>query len=123
MTGLVILQHIIDILESNTELTEIVNNKIFVQIAEENTTFPFVVLKRDSLQVEYIKNNAVQDNVEISINIAATTYKQAVQIAELIRQKLELYTDTTIKQCRITNISEDFFENAFVQVLQFNIII
>lgn len=123
MSSLSILQHIINILESNVELNDIIKDKIFVQIAEENTTFPFIVLKRDNITVSYVKKNAIEDNVDISINIAALTYKQVIQISEIVRKELELYEDEVIKQCRITNISEDYFENAFVQILQFNVII
>lgn len=123
MSSLSILQHIINILESNVELNDIIKDKIFVQIAEENTTFPFIVLKRDNITVSYVKKNAIEDNVDISINIAGLTYKQVIQISEIVRKELELYEDEVIKQCRITNISEDYFENAFVQILQFNVII
>lgn len=122
MTSLGILQHIIDILEQDTELKEIIKNKIYVHIAEENTTFPFAVLKRENLTVTYVKKNVVEDSIDISINIASTTYKQVIQIAELIRKDLELKEDDIIKQCRLLNVTEDYIENAYVQILTFNIL-
>lgn len=122
MTSLGILQHIIDILEQDSELKEIIKNKIYVQIAEEKTTFPFAVIKRDSLIPTYVKKNVVEDSIDISINIASMTYKQVIQIAELIRKDLELKEDDIIKQCRLLNVTEDYIENAYVQILTFNIL-
>lgn len=123
MTSISILQYIITILEKNSNLTNILKKQIFVQIAEENTTFPFLVLKRDNIIPTYVKKNAVEDSVDISINIAALTYKQAIEIAEIVRKELETRVDEVIKQCRITSINEDYVDNAFIQILNFNIIL
>lgn len=122
MTSLGTLQHIIDILEQDTELKEIIKDKVYVHIAEENTTFPFLLLKRENLTVTYVKKNVVEDSIDISINIASMTYKQVIQIAELIRKDLELKEDDIIKQCRLLNVTEDYLENAYVQILTFNIL-
>lgn len=117
-----ILQHIISILAQNTELKEIIKEKIFVHIAEENTTFPFVICKRENLTPSYVKKNVIEDNVDITVNIASTTYKQVIQIAELIRKNLENKEDDIIKQCRLVNVTEDYIENAYVQTLNFSLI-
>lgn len=93
-----------------------------MQIAEENTTFPFIVCKRETLIPTYVKKNVVEDSIDISVNIASITYKQVIQIAELIRKDLELKEDEMIKQCRLINVTEDYIENAYVQILQFNIL-
>ena len=100
MSALNILHNIYNILHSDNEVDKLIGNDIYIQIAEENTTFPFVVLKRENLQTDYVKNNVAVDNVDISVNIAATTYRESIDIAEAVRNVLVNYSDTNIQQCR-----------------------
>ena len=79
------------------------------------------MLKRENLQTDYVKNNVAVDNVDISVNIAATTYKESIDIAEAIRNVLVNYSDTSIQQCRMISATEDFVENTYIQQLNFSL--
>lgn len=121
MSALNILHNIYNILHSDNGVNNLIDNDIYIQIAEENTTFPFVVLKRENLQTDYVKNNVAVDNVDISVNIAATTYKESIDIAEAIRNVLVNYQDTNIQQCRMISATEEFIENTYIQQLNFSL--
>lgn len=121
MSALNILHNIYNILHSDNEVDKLIGNDIYIQIAEENTTFPFVVLKRENLQTDYVKNNVAVDNVDISVNIAATTYRESIDIAEAVRNVLVNYSDTNIQQCRMISATEDFAENTYIQQLNFSL--
>ena len=121
MSALNTLHNIYNILHSDNEVDKLIGNDIYIQIAEENTTFPFVVLKRENLQTDYVKNNVAVDNVDISVNIAATTYRESIDIAEAVRNVLVNYSDTNIQQCRMISATEDFAENTYIQQLNFSL--
>ncbi len=121
MSALNILHNIYNILHSNEDVNKLIGNDIYIQIAEENTTFPFIVLKRENLQTDYVKNNVAVDNVDISVNIAATTYRESIDIAEAVRNVLVNYSDTNIQQCRMISATEDFVENTYIQQLNFSL--
>ena len=77
-TGISILKSIYKLLSANVELTSIVGNRMYPIIANEDTTFPFIVYQRDSVSAEYTKDWRTNDNINISINIASTTYNQSM---------------------------------------------
>ena len=53
MTGISVLKSIYKLLVANEDLVAMVDNKMFPLIANENTTFPFIVYQRDSIYTEY----------------------------------------------------------------------
>ena len=120
-TGISILKSIYKLLSSNVELTSIVGNRMYPIIANEDTTFPFIVYQRDSVSAEYTKDWRTNDNINISINIASTTYNQSIDIAELVRTAIEGKRVDNINTIRLTGCDEDFVENTYIQSLHFSV--
>lgn len=119
MTSISILKEMFKLLFKNDRLTDLVGNKIYPVIANEDTTFPFITFNRDSVYTEYCKDGRVLDNVTISFNIASTSYEESVEIAEEVRNAIECKRIDNINMIRLTSVSEDFVENTYIQQLQF----
>lgn len=122
MTGISVLKSIYKLLVANEDLVAIVKNRMFPLIANEDTVFPFIVYQRDSIYTEYTKDGKYCDNINISINIAATTYNQSIEIAELVRTAVEGKKIDDISSIRLISMNEDYLEDTYIQNLQFNVI-
>ena len=122
MTGISVLKSIYKLLVANEDLVAIIDNKMYPIIANENTTFPFIVYQCDSIYAEYTKDWRCNDNINISINIAATTYNQSIEIAELVRTAIEGKRIDNINTIRLISMNEDYLEDTYIQNLQFNVI-
>jgi hypothetical protein len=120
-TGISILKSIHTLLSNSSELTAIVDNKMFPLIANSDTTFPFVVYRKSSNNIEYCKDGNVSDNFSIEILIVSKTYNESVEIAEVVRQVLELKKIDNITSIRLTSVSEDYIEDSYIQNLNFDI--
>ena len=122
-TGLSINKYIYAILSSSNELKEIVGSNIYPLVAEEETTFPFVVFRRSNITPNYTKKQVANDSVSFVVSIADTNYSKTVDISEIIRNELELHSDDYFQLIHLESVSEDFVENAYIQELTFNAII
>lgn len=127
-----ITSFIIDILQSNERLVELLTDdksgfKVYPIDAKQGTTFPFSVIQRANITPSYCKDGNFKDEVNISILIASPKYNESVDIASLIRDTLEYksFTDENIKikLIELVSVSETILENAFIQQLNFKIII
>lgn len=149
--SILISKYIIALLKTNTNLSTLVGDKIYPIDAKQGTTFPFIVVKRQNITTNYNKDGISYDNVNFSVIVVSTNYADSVSIAQEVRNTLELYrgdveyvqpiipssntngsnravvettTDTlNIKLIHFTNISEDLYNNAFVQQLTFEAIL
>lgn len=122
MTGISVLKSVYKLLVANKDLVAMVDNKMYPIIANENTTFPFITYQRDAIYTEYTKDGKYCDNINISINIAATTYNQSIEIAELVRTAIEGKRIDNINAIRLISMNEDYLEDIYIQNLQFNVI-
>lgn len=64
-----------------------IKNKIYPLIANETTTFPFIVYRRSSIIPESNKDYS-NDSAYIQIMIAANNYAESVELAEQVRTSL-----------------------------------
>lgn len=115
------------ILEKNEELTSILIDKdgvtrIFPIIAEAGTMFPFVTYKR----VAYTPNSTKDyrgERVFVDFAVCSTTYAQGLNIANMIANTLERYETTIIDETRVTNLSEDYIYDTYVQYLSVEMVL
>lgn len=103
-----------------------VKNKIYPLIADESTTFPFIIYRRSSIAPESDKDYT-NDSATIQIMIAANNYAESVDLAEKVRTSL-IHKSGTIQTIPVEDISlvdgsEEFIDNTFVQNLIFKITI
>lgn len=106
---------------NSDKLRKYVDNKIFPMIADEETTFPFIAYSRDTITQDYVKGMGVLDNVEVSIKIVSLDYSESCEIASIVEELFNLKKDENykIQDSRIIDITENYYENAYIQTLNF----
>ena len=100
-----------------------VGTKVYPIIAENSTTYPFIVYSRDSLTPTYCKDGCIEDNVELTIRIVSATYGEGIDIANSIREVLTLKNfarPAEIINSTLNSASESYEENAYIQTLSFS---
>lgn len=101
-----------------------IDKKIYPLIADEGTTFPFIIYKRTGLTPESTKDNT-NENVSVEINIASSNYSESIDLAIKVRKALEhkkgTYSDIAIEDIVIDDAAEDYIEDTFIQTLTFKI--
>lgn len=116
---------IYSLLSSNQQLVSIVDGNIFPLIAEINTTFPFIVYKREAITPQYTKDYWTSDEVMINVMVASNDYVQSIEIADLVRQSLDqkqgVYSGIKIRDLRLIQADEDFIDDTYIQYLTFKI--
>jgi hypothetical protein len=109
---------IYSLLSSDDELTNKVHNKIFPLIANINTTFPFIVYKRDSIEPQYTKDYLTGETITMEIVIASNDYVESIEIADKVRSILDNYRGTvegiSIRNIRMTEADEDYLEDTYI---------
>lgn len=115
-------------LTGNEELNAIINNKVFPIVADQGTTYPFVVYKRSSLQTASSKDRYNYSEVAyVEMVVASKSYRQSVEIATKIRDVLDkkrgVLDDININEIRLDNAYEDYMSDTdvFVQYLTYRI--
>ena len=119
MSALSIVKHIYNLLANKEELTAQVGKNIYPLVAEESATFPFVIIKRNSVSPIYHKMGNAQDVATFSIGIVTTSYIQSVELAEIVRNILENYKIAPIQYIRLQDVAENYIDDAYVQELNF----
>lgn len=118
-----VIKHIFRILSSDKTLNEMVGNKIFPIIAENDITFPFILVTRTSITPITFKTGVAVDKVTFQVVIEDVDYFRTVNIAEKVRELLELKTSNYFKRIEFSNCNEDFMNDTYRQTLQFIAII
>lgn len=120
MTAISINKYIYNILINDEVIKGLVADKIFPLVAEEETTFPFIIFRRNSITTEYCKDGRTFDNVEVSISTVANDYTTTVEIMERIRELFELNKKDFVS-VHLSSVTEDYIDNAFIQEIVFSI--
>lgn len=109
---------ICNILLNDDKVTEKVDNKIYPLIADETTTFPFIIYQRSGFTPQNNKDHT-DENVTVDIVVAAETYAESIEIAIKVREALEhkngTFSDIEINDIVIDDATEDYEENTFLQ--------
>ena len=114
------------LLANDGQMNKLVTYKnIFPLVANAETAYPFVVYSRTSLNVEYCKDGVAEDIAEVQVLAVSDNYVESLDVANRIRSILELmkYKDNDIRvtECKLSSITEEFMEDAFIQRLVFTI--
>ena len=124
-TSLNIGKVIKEILYRDEVLNTTLKGQVFPLIAEENTTFPFIVYRRNSIRKANTKDyvNAEIDSVDVVV--ASDKYSQSVEIAERVRFVLERGEyegeNFSVDNISLANDSEQYMQNTYIQTLTFDI--
>lgn len=115
-------KEVISILTNDTNVTKLIGNKVFPIVANEGTTFPFAVYRRTSYRPENTKDGT-GEIVSIEINLLSQKYEEAVNLADVVATALDRKETDLIEDIQITNISEDYIEDTFVERIYIDIYI
>lgn len=114
-----------DILCQDDTLNNLVKYQVFPLIAEENTTFPFIVYRRNSIRKASTKDYVNDEIASVDVVIASDKYSQSVEIAERARFVLERGEyegeNFSVDNIILSNASEQYMQNTYVQTLTFEI--
>ena len=111
-----------NILTNDSDVKKLVGNKVFPIVANEGTTFPFIVYRRTNYTPASNKDYT-SEIVGIEINILSQRYDEGVNIADVVATSLDRKETDFIEDIQITNISEDYIEDTFVERIYLDIYI
>ena len=118
-----VIKHIFRILSSDKTLNEMVGTKIFPIVADDDVKFPYIILERTSITPFTYKGGVGYDKATFQIKIADSDYINTINIAEKVRELLELKTSSYFKRIEFSSCNEDFLNDTYRQTLQFIAII
>lgn len=95
------------------------NHQIYPLIAENNTTFPFVIYTRNGLTGLLCKDGLYQDEINMSIQVITDNYSDGITLAQEVREKLTFKTHTM--ESHLTGAHEEYANDAYIQTLDFQI--
>lgn len=100
--------------------------KVFPLVADEGTTFPFVVYRRTGLMAASTKDRYnYSELAAIDILVASSDYESGINLAITIKDLLEhtrgTFNGVKVGEIYLLDATEDYIEDAFIQKLTFNI--
>lgn len=127
VNSILIGKKLFSILSKDTELKTAVKGQIYPLLANKSTTYPFIVYSRDSINPYYCKDGNYQDEVGVTVIVVSNDYEESVEIANKVRNDLELLTfrdnDIYIADSTLRGITESTNEDAYIQRINFNLIV
>lgn len=117
---------ICELLLSNEELKAKINGNVTPLVANAGTIFPFIVYRRASVEVETTKDlKNYSEDAQVEIIVAAENYQSSIDIVKLVHHSLEKkkgsFGGIIIKEIKVTDASEEYRDDAYVQTLKINI--
>ncbi len=105
------------------------NTRCYPIIAENSTTFPFIVYTRDSLTSGSLTKDGNTELAQVSVKIITVGYREGINIAQQVRRKLTLNKfnyaldedNNMIVNSRFSAAYESYEENSYIQTLVFDI--
>ena len=119
MTSISINKEIYNILNTDETIKNIVGNRLFPLIAEENTSFPFIIYRKDAVTPQYSKDGKSMDIVDFHITCISNEYAHTVDLCERVRELFERRRDDYFKHVEVTSITEDFSDDAYIHDIHF----
>ena len=112
------------LLIENAAVKEFVGEQIFPLVAPQETKGDLIVYYRDEYSKDYTKMGVYNDNCKVYVVIVSEDYDRSQEIAEAVNEALECTffqnTDNQI-QIRLSDSTEDYADNKYIQVLLFEI--
>lgn len=114
------------ILSNDTKVKEMVGNKIYPLIANQGTTYPFIIYKRTGIEPVTSKDRFICSEVtSVDVIIASDRYDESIEVAELVKDALSgksgIYSGIKVIDINMISADEDYIEDTFIQNLTFNI--
>lgn len=99
--------------------------KIYPIVTAE-AKLPYVYYEVTGMEQNPVKGSVGADTVHVEVNCLASTYGEAVELAEKVRGVLDCVQASTddglrIRSCHLTNMSHTFDDDAFIVSLDFTV--
>lgn len=117
--------YLVEALKENEELVALLgSDKIWPLAAIDATAYPFIIYSRDQVNVQYTKCCNHDNQIVITFRVYSNDYLQGLEIANKLRDLLEhkkliVPDEIQINEMKITSVSEMYGENAFCQLISF----
>ena len=120
-TAISINKYISSILKGNEELMKKVHSNIYPLIANQDTTFPFIIHQRDAVIANYTKDGRSNDSASFTITIRSKSYADSIELTEIIRGLFERRHDNYFKLVQLSSVTEEYNGNddSFTQRITF----
>ena len=114
------------ILSNDTKVKEKVKSKIYPLVANQGTTFPFIIYKRTGIEPVTSKDRFIcSELTTVDVTVASDRYDESIELAELVKDTLSgkngIYSGINIIDINMISADEDYIEDTFIQTLTFNI--
>ena len=94
-------------------------------VVEDTAELPYVVYRRTQLEQGLVKGRRGNDNVTIEVLCYTKGYTEGVELAEAVRDALDNKTAESdglvMRSCYLTDSEEAWQDDAYLQVLVFNV--
>ena len=111
------------VLTSDPEVTA--RAKKVYPVVEDTAELPYVVYRRTQLEQGLVKGRRGNDNVTIEVLCYTKGYTEGVELAEAVRDALDNKTAESdglvMRSCYLTDSEEAWQDDAYLQVLVFNV--
>ena len=111
------------VLTSDPEVTA--RAKKLYPVVEDTAELPYVVYRRTQLEQGQVKGRRGNDNVTIEVLCYTKGYTEGVELAEAVRDALDNKTAESdglvMRSCYLTDSEEAWQDDAYLQVLVFNV--
>ena len=111
------------VLTSDPEVTA--RAKKVYPVVEDTAELPYVVYRRTQLEQGPVKGRRGNDNVTIEVLCDTKGYTEGVELAEAVRDALDNKTAESdglvMRSCYLTDSEEAWQDDAYLQVLVFNV--
>lgn len=98
--------------------------KVCPIVVEKETTFPYIVYKRIGLVPASSKDGEFEDTARIEVKVVTENYADGIEIANQVRESLEVDEDTFDGmgiETTLENGTEEYAYNAYIQTLIYKI--
>ena len=123
-TAININRFVRDWVKSDAELLQMCPLENIKPLILPPNKFPFVSYVHGEIIPQYTKDGSADDEDDVLFAVVSDDYEQTIDIATEIRSLLENKEyhkeDVDIPLIRVKSISEDYIDNAFIQMIVFN---
>lgn len=111
---------IYDLLRSNTDITNMVADKIFPLVIPEGTNLPCIVYSRE-FENNHTKDYYTSSNCTVNITIISEKYQEGIDIQYAVNNTLKDHYSSNVKNISLMNGNETYVEGQFIQSLNFTV--
>jgi len=123
---ILVWKYLLPEMKENEELLRYVNvNNFYPLVAKAETTYPFIIYRRDNINVTYTKTPYYNwsNTIYISVDIWTDDYTTGVEILNIVRSIYENKAlndeDLRLDNIRVSSIQEKFTQDGYCQTIQF----